>query len=591
MAEPLRARPGIAAIVALGIAWGVVMHSMGWAQLAHYAQVRAFAAGRADIDPWQWQTRDKAFVDGHFYSVKAPGLPALTLPVYLGLRAADAGPLSRDAARTASRADHPRWAPPHRPDLNQYGFSARRASRVETRVENGAPMIWAISLVGAVLPAIGLLLLVRWVAERLEPGYGTAAAITLGLGTIVMTFAAEYFSHIASATLGFAAFALLYRERQGPGRPGHRRSSSDADANPTRPATNLVLVAAAGLCAGLAVTFEYPLGLLGAILLVYAVARPKRRLARGLAYGAAAVCGAAPALAFNLWALGSPLRFAYSNAVAVQGLTGHAVLGLNDSGFFGIDLPHPGAAVDLLVASRGLLTLTPVVVMAVAGAVLMRRRGRVAEGNVVLAVAVVFFLYNSGYWLPFGGGSPGPRFLIPALPFVALGLATAYRRLPALTLALAIPSVVFMLAGTLTFPLIGDNGTGTWANQLASGTLEQTLLTVVGVRNGWLAALPLIAAVAAAVALAVRATPQARLGDVRPALAAVAAWAVVAILGPTIAGDPVTPLHDGTSALALVGFSLGASFATLLALRYRERRAELGPGRLVVAEPRFERIS
>ena len=63
------------------------------------------------------------------------------------------------------------------------------------------------------------------------------------------------------------------------------------------------------------------------------------------------------------------------------------------------------------------------------------------------ALAVAYFIYNAGYWLPFGGGSPGPRFLIPALPFLALGWAVAYRRLPALTLALAIPSVLLMLAG------------------------------------------------------------------------------------------------------------------------------------------------
>ena len=45
-----------------------------------------------------------------------------------------------------------------------------------------------------------------------------------------MTFAAEYFSHVIAATLGFAAFALLFREREGPPR--------------------LALVGAAGLLAG-----------------------------------------------------------------------------------------------------------------------------------------------------------------------------------------------------------------------------------------------------------------------------------------------------------------------------------------------------
>jgi len=59
MAEPVRARPGLAAIACLGIAWGFVMHSMGWAQLAHFAQVRALAAGKSSqeiCDAWASET-------------------------------------------------------------------------------------------------------------------------------------------------------------------------------------------------------------------------------------------------------------------------------------------------------------------------------------------------------------------------------------------------------------------------------------------------------------------------------------------------------------------------------------------------------
>jgi hypothetical protein len=566
-----RARAGLLAIASLGIAWGLVMHSMGWAQLANDAQVRALAAGQPEIDRWHWQTKDKAWFDGHFYSVKAPGLAAVTLPAYLALDAAGTRQVARDAAQNAGGADHPRWTPTDNPDLSQYGFSADRAHRVEVRVENETPIIWVLTLIGAVLPAIGLLLAVRWVADRIEPGYGTAAAITLGLGTIVCTFAAEYFSHVAAAALGFGAFALLFREREG--------------------AASVGLVGAAGLLAGLAVSFEYPLGLLGAILLAYALARPERPR-RAAAYLGGAVVGALPALAFNLWALGSPLRFAYSQAVAVQGLTGHAELGLNSSGFFGIDLPKPGAAFDLLIASRGLLTLTPVLVMAAVGVVGMRRRGRAPEAAVIGAVCVTYFVYNAGYWLPFGGGSPGPRFLIPALPFLAIGLAPAYRRMGALTLALAIPSVTLMLAGALTFPLIGDNGTGTWANQLGSGTIEHTLLTVLGVHNGWIAVAPVLAAVVAAIAFAARATPRTRIGDLRPAVAALLGWAVVAVVGPTAAGDPVTPLGGGPAALTLVAVAVGAALTALLTLRYRERRTEGAAGPLVAASsPVGERIS
>jgi 4-amino-4-deoxy-L-arabinose transferase-like glycosyltransferase len=562
----LRGRAGVAAIVVLGVAWGLLMHSMGWAQSAFYAQARALADGETEIDRWHWETQDKAWVDGHFYSVKAPGLAAFTLPAYLGLDAVGAQSAARDAAANARQTEYPRWtlAAGAQPPYPEFGYSTRRAHATWDRIEAGAAMIWALTLLGAVIPAVVLLLLVRWVAERIEPGYGAAAAITLGLGTIVMTFASEYMSHVLAALLGFAAFALLFREREGRERIG--------------------LVAVAGLLVGLAVTVEYPLGLVGVVLFAYAVAR-QRRVARGAAYAAGAVAGAIPALLYNVWSLGSPFRFAYGDAVVRQGTTGHAELGLNDAGFFGITVPRPESAFDLLFASRGLLTLTPVIAMAVVGVFLMHRRGRVTEARVIGAVAAVYFVYNAGYWLTFGGGTPGPRFLIPALPFVAVGLATAYRRLPALTLALAIPSALFMLAGALTFPLIGDNGTWIWIERLHLGSLEPTLPTVLGVSDAWLAVAPVLVAVIAAVALAVIATPRTRIGDVRPAVAAVLGWALVAFIGPTAAGDPVTPLDGGRETAQLIAVAAGASLATLLVLHYRERRAERSGRQLPAPEP------
>jgi hypothetical protein len=558
------ARPGVCAIVSIGIAWGLFMHAMGWAQSSYYAQVRAFAAGHSEVDAFKWRAKDEAWVDGHFYSVKAPGLAALTLPPYLALDALDAQSAARAAADNADATAHDHWrshAPP-----KYFGFSAERTRRVQTELAQGTPMVWALTLFGAVLPGIALLLLVRWAAERVEPGFGTAAAVTLGLGTIVMTFGAEYFSHVASAALGFGAFALLMREREGPQRIG--------------------LVAVAGLLAGLAVCFEYPLALLAAVLFCYAVARAAR-LRRAVAFGAAAAAGAAPALLYNLWSLGSPLRFAYSYAVSVPGRSGHAELGLNSTGFFGITAPRPGAAIDLLLSSRGILTLTPVLVMGAVGAVLMARRGWRAEATVIGAVAALYFVYNAGYWQPLGGGTPGPRFLIPALPFVAIGFAPAYRRLPALTLGLAIPSALAMLVAALTYPLLGEGGTGWWIDWLADGSLEHTVLTAFGVTSAWLALLPVLAALVAAVVFAALATPRIAIGGLAAALYALLAWSLVSIVGPTVAGDPTTPLSHGSAALALVAAGVVASLATLITLRWRDRRADRPAGPLR-AEPGLE---
>ena len=88
--------------------------------------------------------------------------------------------------------------------------------------------------------------------------------------------------------------------------------------------------------------------------------------------------GALPVLAYNQWAFGSPLDFAYANAVAVQGCQRPRVLGLNDDGFFGITAARGLGGARAAVRRRGLLTLTPVLAMAVAGAVAAARRAATA---------------------------------------------------------------------------------------------------------------------------------------------------------------------------------------------------------------------
>jgi hypothetical protein len=548
---------------------------MGWAQMAHFDQVQAFSKGQPEIDQWHWDTNDKAWVDGHFYSVKSPGTAALTTPLYMAIKGLGGEKLARAAVDNAQGTAHPRWIPDSVVPLENYGYDVERGLRVQSIVQQATPIVWALTLIAAVIPAVLLLLCVRWAADRFAPGYGTAAAITLGLGTVVMTFAAEFFSHVISAGLAFAAFCVLMKERDGPPR--------------WQP------VALAGLLAGLAVTFEFQTGLVGVVLFGYALshragragARP--RIAgwtrRAAAYAAGAVVGALPMLAFNLWAFSNPLKLAYSNAVAFPGVTGHDELGLNSHGFFGITAPRFDSTVDLLLAGRGLLVLTPIVVMSVVGVLIMRRAHR-AEANTILAVAAVYFIYNSGYWLPFGGGTPGPRFLIPALPFLAIGLAFAYRRLPALTLGLAIPSALLMSIGSITYPLIGRQGIGTWADWLTEGKLEHTVLTAFGVTNAWLAIAPLVAAVLTALVLAVRATPSVSLSDFRLAVPAVLAWACVSAIGPGISGYEISPLDRGnSSALWLVGAGLLLSLGMLSAIRLREHRAQPGPDLPPAPEP------
>jgi hypothetical protein len=509
-------RRGLLAILALGIAYALMMQPLGWAQTSHYALVRALSHGTAKIDAYHWETRDKSWYDGHYYAVKGPGLALFTLPLYEGLHALGGDEASHWAARRARENAAGRWSAGGRPN-GLYGHSLQRALRVRTQVEQETGMVWALGLLGAVLPAVLMLLLVRSLAERVEPGLGAAAAVIGGVATLVLPFATVYFSHVLAALLGFGAFALLWREREGPPR--------------------LALVAIAGLLSGLAITTEYPLAIVGGIVGLYGLARGDV-VRRGFTYASGVLAGLVPLAAYNLWAFGSLTHNTYKDAVKVQGLSGHAVLGLNDSGFFGIGMPSFHELLQILFAPRGLLVMSPVLALAAVGTVLLYRRGPRAEALTIGAVAIAFLVYNSGYYLPFGGGSPGPRFLIPILPFCAVPLALALRRFPAVTLALAVPSAVLMLVATTTQPLIGFDWTGYWGHVLDLASFEHTVATILGAGNGWGGILPFFLAIGVAIALAVSASDRLSLaGGTLPAALAVALWACIAIAAPDLLGE------------------------------------------------------
>ena len=140
---------------------------------------------------------------------------------------------------------------------------------------------------------------------------------------------------------------------------------------------------------------------------------------------------------------GSPIHVSYryvANAFAHR----------QANGFFGISLPRWHSVAQVLIGDRGLLVASPVLVVAAAGLALLSRTYR-REALVCAAVASGFLVLEFGYFLPYGGVSPGPRFFVPALPFLALGLAPMFERSRVPTTALALASVIASTAVALTW--------------------------------------------------------------------------------------------------------------------------------------------
>jgi hypothetical protein len=442
---------------------------------SHYALVQMLASGTRSIDSIHGQSCDISWSGGHFYSNKAPGLALVSVPWYALLRGFDALRPNRLA-----RASFP---------------AAMRAIPRRN--------LWLLGLWGAVLPALGSLILVRRLAERIEPGSGVLAAATLGFATILLPFASLYFSHALAAFLALAAFALT---------------------------TRLKRTFLAGAIAGFGVVVEYPFAMLAAVLAVYVVVRAGARSAAWFAAGAA--LGIAPLFIFNAWAYGSPFHLSYLGAVLVPGITGHDVLGANSSGFFGVGLPRPGGALHVLAGRRGLLSVAPVLLLVPYGLRLMWRRGDVAESALISAILAVFLIYNFGYYSPLGGATPGPRLLVSILGIAVVGLAPVFRTAPLTWCALLLASSVSLLAAHLTQPLIsGPFDTGDWWEWLRGPHFTATILDPTG--HGWVAAAPVALAALIGIAVASATVGRTQRRDAAAALTGLVVWVLCLLAAPS----------------------------------------------------------
>lgn len=474
------------AIASLAFAFGFLVQPTGDNQKAHYALVRALAEGRPTVDEVRTnpslRTIDVTERGGHLYAAKSPGLAMYSLPAYFALK--------------------------------KLG--------VETTGDT-TNILWALHLWAAAIPALVLLLLVRRLGDDVAPGRGIAAAVTLGVATLVLPFATLFFSHLLAAVLAFGAFAVLWSER--------------------KHAPSLTLVATAGLLVGLAVTVENSAVIPAAVLGVYALVRAGR-LRRAAAFVLGFVVGIAPTLLFNWWAFGSPLQTPYEGWHA----PGEAV----PETAFGFVLPTVHSILIILLYPTGIILLTA----GIAGVLLLLRSHR-TEAIVILSIAAAFVLANAASPELLGGASPGPRYLTPALPFLALGLALAFDRFPGQAVGLAVAGATMLGAATITSPLGAFDQHV--IQRLRSHSVVETVFDLVGIHSGFTTVL-FVLAVALSMAAAARA---ARLETSWRHLAigvlTAAAFAVVATQIPRL-------LDRGSPAVELAGAVLLVTTAVSVVL-------------------------
>ena len=334
---------------------------------------------------------DAATGERRFYAWYGLGMSLAAAPAYVVGKALGAGQEPSDLFYTPATAQaialqgSPELAGPR-------GERSYRRLWYDTSPANFADawQAFAVSLSNAPITA-GVVALLVLIAREL--GFtlraGLSAGLAAGVATPLWHYAQTFFSEPLAALL-WVAFTLAVLVAR-------RRS----------PLLMLALAGAAIGCLGLTKVALLVLGLPAAgLLLLEGRGRPAGEQAARI--GAAAL-GAGPPLAlmfaYNQLRFGSPFTTGYGEQVSAW--TTPFL-----EGIYGL----------LLSPGRGLLVFCPLVLLAAAAGPALRRRAPRVHDFAWLTLLTLVLLYARWHMWE-GGWCWGPRFLLPALPLLALGVA------------------------------------------------------------------------------------------------------------------------------------------------------------------------
>lgn len=314
--------------------------------------------------------------------------------------------------------------------------------------------LWWVTLWSAGIPAVAIIVLAAVAAHRRGTPIPLPALATLAFGTMLLPFAANLYGHVLGAALGFGAWLVFDR----------------APVTWKRGLTGGALI-------GLAVAVEYPLAIVGIVL---AALLAIRRQWTGLAgYVVGGLPFAALLAVYQNAAFGSPFASGYTDKSSHQGAS------LLITG-----VPKLTMLAEVLFGSRGLLLFTPVVGVGIYGLVRLWRQERDSGALVALIVTAGFLLLQAGWVNPWGGDGPGPRYVIPMLPFLALGIASAWAGIaPPIRRFVAGISIASMVLPTITFHLVpqGSNLLSGPLRTLFEDGPNPTVWSIVFGPAGWVA--------------------------------------------------------------------------------------------------------
>ncbi len=428
--------------------------------------------GTFQIDRYVENTVDYARVGDHYYSDKAPGAAFVLIPVYAAMKPVLETPVVASLMERLGSNE-----------AFQQTLRADGSGLLEAKVRLAILQVVGAFLAAALPSALMGVLLYRLLGRAIrDPRPRLLAVGAYALLTPAYAYSNAFYGHQLSAALLVGAYYLIATLHRPPSR------------------ARLLVV---GALLGFSVVAEYPAALLVVVLSAYAVfvLRRQGRLASLFWIGLSGSMVALAWFAYNNAVFGGPLELGYRYS--------ELWVDQHEAGFLSLTRPHLDALWGITFSRfRGLFLLSPIALLALPGFAYAWRRQELRPEALVSAAALgTMLLFNGSSIMWWGGYAVGPRYLLPALPFIVLPLALTLERWfehgwgRALVAGAALWSLIAVWGltlaeqayppDTLRDPLLEH----AWPNWMA-GHVARNAGTFAGIPGAW-SLIPLLLALAA----------------------------------------------------------------------------------------------
>ena len=302
------------------------------------------------------------------------------------------------------------------------GRAVGAQSATDARVRGDLGLWWQ-TFWSAMVPLAALVALMFLFAERFaRRNVAMAVSLSIGVCTMMLPHGVNLYAHDLVALLVFGAWMTVE-----PTPVSARRA------------------ALGGLLAGAAVLTEYEALIVLVVLGAYLIVRQRARIG---AYLLGTLLPLGVLAAYQWIAFGAPWHTPSSYYAGV----------INGTSKGGYTIPGARELARVLFGVRGVAFGAPVALVGLVAAVLLVRRGTGAlrrHGVIALAVFVPYLLLCAGWsGLPILE-EPGPRYLIPALPFLAVPLAALWDRMWRSILVASVVGAAIAVPAAYTYILLG----------------------------------------------------------------------------------------------------------------------------------------